>query len=262
MQDKIDANRQAWNSRVAPHLASALYDLDTFRAGRCSLNPLELEAVGDVAGKSLLHLQCHFGQDTLSWARRGARVTGVDFSEEALKAARSLARELDLEARFLQANVLELELDERFDIVFTSYGVLGWLPDLERWADVVAGALKPGGRLCVVEFHPVLFMFDFESGRLSYQYFHQGYTETHVGTYAADDGVARTEHFWSHSLADIIDPLTRRGLVLTRFQEVDYSPYGCFPNMIEDEPGRWRYQAPVRLPHLFALTATAPEQAS
>lgn len=251
MDERLLTNRRAWDSRVPVHLDSTFYDNQAFLAGRCSLNAIEVEAVGSVAGKTLLHLQCHFGQDSLSWARRGARVTGVDFSPAAVAAARQLAEELELAARFVQSDVLALDLGQTFDVVFTSYGVLGWLPDLDGWAEVVARHLAPGGLFYVVEFHPALMMLDFETGQLAYEYFHRAYHETVKGSYAGDLA-EREEHFWSHSLADILRPLLRQ-LTLERFCEFDYSPYGCFTGMLEEEPGRWRYPAPVRLPHLFSL---------
>jgi len=125
-------NRRAWDLRTRVHLKSEFYDVASFKQGRNSLRPIELEELGDVCGHSLLHLQCHFGMDTLSWARLGARVTGTDFSEEAITAARSLATEVGLEAHFICANPYDLPevLDEEFDIVVTTYGVISWLPDL------------------------------------------------------------------------------------------------------------------------------------
>lgn len=260
MKDLIADNQTAWDSRVAPHLGSEFYDLETFRAGRCSLNPLELELLGDVSEKSLLHLQCHFGQDSISWARKGARVTGIDFSAPAITAAQALAQEIGFDVRFIRSDVLELDLQERFDIVFTSYGVLGWLPDLQAWSQVVARHLKPGGVFCLVEFHPVLLMYDFESGQLDYEYFHKGYSETVSGTYAEpNDPTPRQEHFWSHSIEGVLGPLLKAGLNLQEMRELDYSPYGCFPNMKEGPKGEWRYPCSVRLPHLYALRMATEE---
>src|SRR4029077_17046179 len=135
---------------------SDFYDLASFKQGRNSLQSIEQEELGDVRGRSLLHLQCHFGMDTLSWARLRARVPGADYSEEAITAARSLAAELGLEARFICANLYDLPdvLDEQFDIVVSTYGVLSWLPDLPAWARVVARFLRPGGTFCIVDLHP------------------------------------------------------------------------------------------------------------
>ena len=140
-------NRASWNARTPVHLRSRFYALEAFKAGQSSLRSIELEQVGDVRGRSLLHLQCHFGQDTLSWARLGARVTGMDLSEVAIAEARALATELAIPARFVEGNVNDAPVllgGERFDIVFTSYGVLGWLPRLAPWARAVAGCLAPG----------------------------------------------------------------------------------------------------------------------
>lgn len=259
--DRIAVNREAWNSRVAPHLESDFYDLPGFRAGKCSLHALELELLGPVEGKSLLHLQCHFGQDTLSLARRGAHVTGVDFSDKALEAARQFREELNLQAEFVESDVLQLELGKRFDVVFTSYGVLGWLPDLAVWAKVVNRHLAPGGHLCLVEFHPALLIFDFDSGQLDYDYFCQSYSETTSGTYAKpDDPSERCEHFWSHSLSEVLTPLLAQGLILKEFREVDCSPYGCFPGMVERAPREWVYPPARKFPHLFALSMSKVEE--
>jgi len=152
----MSQNRRGWALRTQIHLNSASYDLASFRKGRITLRPLVQEELGDVRGRSLLHLQCHFGMDTLSWARLGALVTGADYSEEAIAVARSLAEDLDIEARFVCANLYDLPdvLDGSFDIVVTTYGVLSLLPNLNAWARVLGHFLKPGGTFCIVEIHP------------------------------------------------------------------------------------------------------------
>jgi SAM-dependent methyltransferase len=166
MDDYLAANRALWDEWTAIHEASSFYDLEGFKAGRSGgsggsggsrLRPYEVAEVGEVGGKSLLHLQCHFGIDTLSWARLGARVTGADFSHRAIELARSIAAELDLDATFVRSDLYDLPsvLDGQFDVVYTSRGVLGWLPDLERWAAVVAHFLRPGGVFYITEIHPV-----------------------------------------------------------------------------------------------------------
>ncbi len=260
MDERIANNKSLWDSRVAGHMASNFYEMERFRAGESSLKALDLELMGPVDGLSLLHLQCHFGQDTLSWARLGATVTGVDLSDKAVEAAQQLTAELGLAARFQTSNVLEYHPDQTYDRVYTSYGVLGWLPDLNTWAQVVESALKPGGRFVLVEFHPALVMYDFPTGELTYDYFHKGSQETVSGSYAdTDDSSERVEYFWSHSLADVITPLLSRGLRLTDFRELDWSPFGCFEGMEEIEPGRWVYPKPaVRVPHVFALVMEKP----
>ena len=260
MDIEIATNKELWNSRVAGHMASKFYDMEGFRQGNTSLKALDLELMGSVDGLSLLHLQCHFGQDTLSWARMGASVTGVDLSDTAVDAARDLASELGLPARFHQSNVLQYEPDQTYDRVYTSYGVLGWLDDLRPWAALIGKSLSPGGRFVLVEFHPVLMMNEFSSGQVSYEYFHHGTFETVKGSYAdTDDTSERGEYFWSHSLADVITPLLSEGLRLVEFRETDWSPYGCFENTEEVEPGRWVYtKAKARLPHVFALVMEKP----
>lgn len=154
----MQANRRHWDELVSIHLRSEFYDVASFVGGRSTLLSIESEEVGDVTDKTLLHLQCHFGMDTLSWARVGATVTGVDFSGEAVKAARRLADEVGLAERasFIESNIYALpdNLSGQFDVVFTSYGVLGWLPDIEGWARVAAHFVKPGGFFYIAEVHP------------------------------------------------------------------------------------------------------------
>jgi 2-polyprenyl-3-methyl-5-hydroxy-6-metoxy-1,4-benzoquinol methylase len=164
----FETNRNTWNQKVSVHAKSDFYAMEAFRAGATSLKPYELKAMGNVEGKSLLHLQCHFGQDTLSWSRMGAKCTGVDLSDEGIKLAKSLNEELQLDATFLRCNVLETSrfIKEQFDIVFTSYGVIGWLPDLKPWGRMIYERLRPGGVFYMVEFHPILWMFDYKSNHL------------------------------------------------------------------------------------------------
>ena len=163
MDDHRRANRAVWDEWTGINASSDMYNLETFKAGRCSLKALELEELGEVQGKRLLHLQCHFGMDTLSWARRGARVTGVDFSPRAVDLAQALSRELDLPARFVCCDLYELpqQLDpaEKFDIVFTSYGALTWLSDRQRWAQIAASYVRTGGVFYIAEFHPFAMVF-------------------------------------------------------------------------------------------------------
>ncbi|MCZ7544594.1 MAG: class I SAM-dependent methyltransferase [Anaerolineae bacterium] len=156
-RDYMESNRALWDEWTGIHAKSAFYDLEGFKAGRLSLDRVAREGLGDVTGKRLLHLQCHFGMDTLSWARLGAEVTGVDFSEKAIALARALSAELSIPARFVCANIYDLPaaLDGAFDIVFTSGGVLYWLPDLVRWAEIVAHYLRPGGTFFLADSHPL-----------------------------------------------------------------------------------------------------------
>jgi SAM-dependent methyltransferase len=261
VNDYVEKNRTLWDAWTRLHERSEFYDLDSFKRGRSSLKPLELEEVGDVAGRSLLHLQCHFGQDTLSWARLGARVTGVDFSGEAISLARSLADELNLPARFVRSNVYDLPqvLDERFDIVFTSYGVLSWLPDLDRWAEVIARFLKPGGFFYIAEFHPLVGMLDDEGTHIEYPYFHRREpTEIESrGSYAGPGDFSLQEFNWEHPVGDIINAVLRAGLRLEFFREFDYAWHGgAYRTMDEFEPGKFRLRGQWGLlPHMFSLRA-------
>jgi SAM-dependent methyltransferase len=260
-------NLRLWDDRVAVHLETDFYAVAAFREGACSLTHIEREALGDVRGKSLLHLQCHFGQDTLSWARLGAHVTGMDFSPRAIAAARRLATELALPARFLESDLYALPdvLDETFDIVFTSYGVLKWLPDIRRWGQIVARYLKPGGTFFLVEFHPFLYVFDYEQGaQLEHGYF---VGETPIsydeeGTYAAmasGDKTAYRAHSWPHPVSHVIESLLGAGLRLEAFREYPYSTLNCFPFVREAGPERFVHRThPEMVPILYSVRATHP----
>src|SRR5690606_5040157 len=161
-EDYLAINKKSWNQRVQTHLDSEFYELPAFLKGKSSLNQIELDLLKDIKGKSILHLQCHFGQDSISLARMGAKVTAVDFSDKAIDAAKELCTKLGVDVNFLCSDIYELPhiLDGQFDIVFTSYGTIGWLPDLQKWAKVVSHYLKNKGEFIFVEFHPVVWMFD------------------------------------------------------------------------------------------------------
>jgi len=256
----LHINRALWDEKTKHHQTSDFYDLDGFIAGKTSLRKIELAALKKVvAGKKVLHLQCHFGQDSLSLARMGAKVTGVDFSTTSIELARSLNEQLGLDARFVVSDVYGLPevLKEQFDVVFTSYGVLTWLPDLSRWAAVVREMLAPGGTFYMAEFHPALYMYDHEQQKIGYRYFDhtEPYEEVETGTYADPDApIEQKEYFWSHSIASTIQPLLDQGLQLVKFEEYDYSPYNCFPNMQEVGPEQFVYgDLENRLPHVFVV---------
>ncbi|MBE8168017.1 MAG: class I SAM-dependent methyltransferase [Shewanella sp.] len=225
----LEVNKNAWNKRTTIHVDSKFYDVESFLQGKCSLNPIELEQVGDVNGKELLHLQCHFGQDTLSWARRGAKVTGVDLSTEAIKKAEELAKKLNVDAKFICDDIYHYgEVNNQtFDIVFTSYGALCWLPDLDAWAKTVAKSLKFGGQLNLVEFHG---FYDLLSG---YAYFPKETPDVESeGTYTENcDGDESTVITWTHSLSEIINALIGAGISIESFQEYPFSPYNCFEGL-------------------------------
>jgi 2-polyprenyl-3-methyl-5-hydroxy-6-metoxy-1,4-benzoquinol methylase len=240
-ENYFDANRKSWDARTAIHVKSKFYDLEGFINGKNQLNSIELEALGDVRGKSMLHLQCHFGLDSMSWSRLGAKVTGVDFSEKAITVARDVATRTKLDARFICANIYDLpnQLDETFDIVFTSYGVIGWLPDLDRWASIISRYLKPGGVFYMAEFHPVVWMFDDAFTRIDYSYFNKDVITTQQnGTYTdRDANISSTEYGWNHSIAEVFRALHSNGMAIQAIEEFDYSPYNCFQNMVGDGKG-------------------------
>ncbi|MBT2557686.1 class I SAM-dependent methyltransferase [Hymenobacter sp. ISL-91] len=258
--DYLEVNRRLWNAKTAFHLASDFYNVAGFTAGQTSLNPPELQLLGDVAGQDVLHLQCHFGLDTLSLVRMGAHVTGVDLADEAIAAARALSAQLGLAAEFVQADVLALpaHFNGQFDVVFTSYGVLGWLPDLAQWAAGVARCLRPGGRLVLIEFHPAVWMFDNDFTRIEYSYFNrQTIIEQEAGTYADHAApLHETSVCWNHSLGEVLGALLGQGLAIRHFEEYDYSCYDCL-NGLEPAPGGGYQLAhmPGKLPLMFSVVA-------
>jgi SAM-dependent methyltransferase len=240
LDEFLRANLASWDESVALHVASELYDVEGFKGGRSSLSVIEREELGPRVhdGTRLLHLQCHFGLDTLSWARRGAVVTGVDFSGEAIATARTLADDVGLSARatFVLSDIesLPAALQGSFDVVYASWGALIWLSDLERWAQVVAHYLAPGGVLYLAEFHPYVFLLADdatpESLRIGYPYFQYGTPQRfdEEGDYA--DPGARPKHTvtyeWNHGFSEIIDPLLRSGLRLEFLHELPYTVPG------------------------------------
>lgn len=256
----LEINRQLWNNKTEVHIRSDFYNLENFKKGGTSLAPIELEQLGDVRGKSLLHLQCHFGMDTLSWARRGANVTGVDLSDKAIATAQQLAKDLKIDARFICCDIYDLPkyLDAQFDIVFTSYGTIGWLPDLKPWGEVIARYLKPGGEFHFIEFHPMVWMFDDDLSYVQYSYFNkEAIVEVTNGTYADRSAPLKDQSIsWNHSLSDVFQALLDQGLSIEQFTEYDWSPYNIFPRGIEIEPGKWQTQGMEgKLPMIFALKA-------
>ncbi len=231
MERYYDVNRRCWDELVEFHAKSEEYNLEGFMAGESSLHSVELEALGDVSGKSLLHLQCHFGLDTLSWARLGAKVTGMDFSETAIELAREVAGKIGVEADFVHCNLYDLpeHLDGEFDIVYTSYGALCWLHDLSEWARIVSLYLRPGGTFFMAEFHPFMWVFDDEDKselKVRFRYWSDGpeYYESD-GSYAAPDAVLenRGSYNWPHPLSEVVNSLINAGITIRELREYPYS---------------------------------------
>jgi SAM-dependent methyltransferase len=231
----LKINRKAWDDKTVVHLQSEFYDQKAFLAGKNSLKKPELEVLGDVNGKRILHLQCHFGQDTLSLARMGGKVTGIDFSEVAIENAIRINEELGLDAQFICSDVCDLliELYNQFDIIFTSYGTIGWFPDLEPWAETIKNALVPGGKFIMVDFHPFVWTFDNDMKYIQYDYFNSEPIEEEIeGSYADRNAPIKTKTIsWNHGIGEILNTLIQAGISIQEFSEMDYSPFECFSNL-------------------------------
>ncbi|HJP65165.1 MAG TPA: class I SAM-dependent methyltransferase [Actinomycetota bacterium] len=267
MDEYVEANRRLWNEWAHINAASAFYDIEAFKRGGNRLRPYEIEDVGDVRGKDLLHLQCHFGMDTLSWARLGANVTGADFSSESIELARTLAAEVGLPARFVCSDLADLpsSLEGDFDVVYTSRGVLGWLPDLTVWASTVAHFVRPGGIFYITEAHPLLWTFDDDEDvkelRFRYSYFGgDALAFPTKGSYADRDAEVKEpfEYGWNHSLGDIVTSLAGAGLAIEFLREDPFVEWPV-PFLEEREDGTWRLpQGHPELPLFFSLKAAKP----
>ena len=264
-------NRANWDERVPIHIRSKAYDLGPLRAGHGRLHVIEEAELGPVDGLRVLHLQCHFGRDTLTLAQRGADVVGLDFSEPAIAAARELARELGLDgrARFVAADVYDAPAAipdaHAFDLVYVTWGALWWLPDMRRWAQVVAHFLKPGGRLYLADGHPSAYVFDdavpMADGMpgLFVPYFHRealcSTTAATMRTRSARLENSRTLQ-WLHPLGEIVTALIDAGLRIDRLSEHDCVPWRMFRILVRDEAGMYRWPQRPWLPLAFSLMAT------
>ncbi|MFH9834852.1 class I SAM-dependent methyltransferase [Streptomyces sp. NPDC017201] len=268
--DWREANRARWDERVPIHAASDYYDLDAFLAGRDVLRVFEIAEVGDVTGRTLLHLQCHIGLDTLSWARRGAaQVVGLDFSEPAVEVARGLAGSLGLSqerAAFVPSDVYdaaEAVPDSAYDIVYTGTGALNWLPDVPRWAEVAASLVAPGGFLYLAEFHPLTDCLDDETGStVTYDYFSRdAWVDESPGTYADFD--AATVHNrsveWQHPVGEVVSALAAAGLRIEFLHEHDASLFARYPALVRHADGSYRFPADrPRIPMMYSVKASRP----
>jgi len=256
----FDANRNLWNRRTTIHKDSSFYDVTSFLQGKSSLNEIEHRELGDVRDKKILHLQCHFGMDSLSLQRMGAQVTGIDLSDSAIDEANKLNNQLSLDAKFICCNIYDLKnhLNEQFDIVFTSYGVIGWLPDLDRWSEIISSFLKPGGFFYMAEFHPIVWMLDEELKEVKYYYHNQKMivVDSH-GTYTDRDAdIQGKEYSWNHSLSEVVNALLSQKLQLAFFNEYSYSPYPCFKNLIQGHDRSWRVKGiEDKIPMVYSLKA-------
>ena len=268
LEDYFDANLDDWEQKTELHKNAPFYNLEGFKQGKDRLRSIELEELGNVSGKSMLHLQCHFGMDTMAWARRGAITTGVDFSPKAIELARSLSDELQIPTTFVCANIYDLpsKLTGSFDIVFTSYGILHYLPDLQGWAKIIAHFLKSGGIFYIVEDHPTFRIFrskpegEFRAER---PYFFDPEPEKYVGkaSYAVDDEAkTTTQYIWNHNMGEIINSLIQAGLHIDYLREFPFAARAKFPHMVQGEDGWWRLpERHQTIPFLFSLQAHKPK---
>ncbi len=259
--DYLNINKQTWNNKTEVHIDSEFYDNENFLKGKSTLNAIELELLGDIKCKNILHLQCHFGQDSLSLSRFGAKVTGVDFSDKAIEKAKEFNEKLNLDAEFICCDIYDLPkyLYQKFDIVFTSYGTIGWLPDLTKWANIVSQFLKPNGKFVMAEFHPVVWMLDNDFKEVFYNYFNvEPIIEDESGTYADRYAKISTKTItWNHPTSEVINSLIQSGLEINNFNEFDYSPYNCFNETEEFESGKFRIKHfGNKIPMVFSIFAT------
>ncbi len=272
MDDPLEVNRRWWNEAVGVHVRSRKpegYDIEGFRQGKTALHAVELKEVGDVRGRRLLHLQCHFGLDTLSWARLGAEVTGVDFSEAGIEQARALADELRIPARFVLSNVYSVRgaLEGEFDIVFSSYGAINWLPDLPTWARIIASCLRPGGFFYLIDGHPFAQVFEGATSakdlRPSVPYWRPGpFRVEEDGTYADKDAhfENRVTLEFGHTLEDILVALIDAGLTIEFLHEFPFCAWEMFPFVVKCDDGYYHIpDGSDRLPLMFSVRARRNE---
>jgi SAM-dependent methyltransferase len=262
----MDANRANWDERTAIHVGSRFYDVEGWLTSGRGPKKREAEALGDVTGLRLVHLQCHFGKDTLSWARAGATVTGLDFSPAAIEAARELAVTAGLEHRseFVLANVYDARRvlgDALYDVVYVSLGALCWLPDVARWAEQVGELLAPGGRFYIHEQHPLAWALADDSPVVEHTYFEESepYVDDSGETYTdADLPIASVRTYeWNHGLGEIVTALIGNGLRIDRLVEHDWTVWKRFPWLVGDSEGNWRSpEGMPRMPLTFTLQAT------
>ena len=260
MDDYLIANKDHWDKLTTAHVNSKFYDLEGFKRGKSGLTKLELEEVGEVKKKTLLHLQCHFGLGTLSWAREGAIATGIDLSEKSIALAKRLSKEVGLKADFVSSDIYSLPkvLDKKFDIVFTSFGVLPWLPDIKRWAEVITNFLKPAGMFYIVEDHPLMGIFnhDFE---ISYSYFKKDPSvEESEGSYADRNAKIKTTTYqWNHTLSDILNSLLEQKLKIEFLHEFPFSAWEPYPGLMKrDNEGWYKFKnEAIQIPLLFSIKA-------
>lgn len=258
MQEYLTANKALWNQKTTIHEQSDFYQMPAFLKGATSLKPIELALLGDVKGKKILHLQCHFGQDTISLARMGAKVTGLDLSDKSIAKAKEIANQLGIDAHFVCCDIFEADqfIKDEFDIVFTSYGTIGWLPTLNRWGQIIQHFLKPNGTFVFAEFHPFIWTLDDDTyTKITYSYFNIApIIETLTSSYTDGDSHEPLACYtWNHSLAEVFNALMTNGIVIDDFQEYKTSPYNCFPNTVTVDNGYQIKGMEDKLPMVYSI---------
>ncbi len=263
--DYLKINQNLWNKKTDIHFRSKFYDVENFLKGKNSLKPVELQLLGNIKGKSVLHLQCHFGMDTISLSRLGATVTGVDLSNKAIDKAQKLATDVGTNTKFIQSDVYSLKekLNQQYDIIFTSYGVIGWLPDMNKWADIISYFLKPGGKFIMVEFHPVVWMFSYDFKSIEFNYFGgEPIIEELEGTYTdlnEKSNIKEKSISWNHSLSEVMNALHSNNLTLKCFQEYDFSSYNCFQDMVKVDEDKYQLKGiNNKIPMMYSVVYEKP----
>ncbi|MGB5383293.1 MAG: methyltransferase domain-containing protein [Lutimonas sp.] len=258
----LSVNKALWNKKVPVHFDSNFYDNPGFLKSQHSLNPIEMDLLGDLEGQKVLHLQCHFGQDTISLQKLGAQATGVDFSEPAIEKARDLSEQCQLFPEFVCSDIYDLDknLQGQFDLIFTSYGTIGWLPDLNKWAEIIDHFLKPGGTFLIVEFHPMIWVFDDHFKKIVYSYFNRAaIVEKEEYSYTDGAAIELNSVTWNHPFSEVFGALLSKNLVIDDFQEYDYSPYDCFSNTLKIDENKYQIKGMEgKLPMVYSLKVTKP----
>ena len=262
------ANRANWDARVDIHYASAEYGIDRYLADPDHISDvvsLDRDRLGDLTGKKLIHLQCHIGTDTISLARLGAEVTGIDLSEKSIDAARRLSADSGTPARFFVSELYDAPtvVPEKFDIVYTGAGAICWIPDIRGWAEVVASFLSPGGRFHMLEGHPMLWSLDWDdTEKLSviYPYFETEEPDAEIeeGTYAGEGVVTSPLNYaWNHGIGETLTALLDVGFRIDAIEEYDFCAWQGIEQMVLSEDGYWRLPEETRrLPAMWMVAAT------
>ena len=260
MTEHREINRRLWDEWTSEGFTPAFDFIERFKDNAEHMRSFELKEVGDVAGKSLLHLQCHFGLDTLAWARHGARVTGADFSEEAIGRAKALAQEVGLEADFVTSDVYDLpkNVKGQFDIVYTSFGVLAWLPDLDEWARIIGDFLEPGGFFYIAEYHPVVYVFDDSPEAVEPRIRHPYFPREEPVRYTDPKG--REVYGWRFSLSSVVNAIAGAGLDIEFLHEFPFTESQQLPYLEFSKDGWWRLPPKFggEIPLTFSIRARKP----